>query len=209
MRRLFVAGRDEDAVALVYLPPAGLALDAVLGLPRRRIDRLELVYGHFPYGIHERLARRGTYFTCLRATRPRLVSNFRQHIRGGFVGDTPMLEYFNAWQPKDMDNYAVRLLAGLGHDLPFGAVTADHLRQAQENLATKFAAYGIYEFFDQSVARFRAVLGVSAAPLGHENVIPAAEAPVDLPAAEVAALLAHNRLDEALYAFARDRFLKT
>jgi len=207
MRRLFVEGRREESVALVYLPPAGLALDDVLALPRTRIDRLELVYGHFRYGIHQLLARPGTYITCLRATRPRLISNFRQHVRGGFVGDTPMLEYFNAWQPKDMDNYAVRLLAGLGQDLPFGGVTAAHLRQARENLLTRFAAFGIYEFFEETVARFRAVLGGSAAPVGHENVIPAAEAPLDLPEAEVAALLAHNALDEQLYAFARQRFV--
>src|SRR6516165_1098768 len=158
MRRLFTTGKSQDEIAYVYLPPDGWELEALYAAPRRRIERLRLLFGHFHYGVEQHLKRPGQYLTCLRETASRLTSNYWQHVRGGFVGEMGLLDYFNEWKPKDMDNYAVRLLAGLGHNAPFGGVTEAHLAQAMWNLRHGFAAFGLYEYLPETVARFRQVL---------------------------------------------------
>jgi hypothetical protein len=207
MRRLFTAGKAQDEIAYVYLPPDGWELEALYAAPRRRIERLRLLFGHFHYGVDQHLRLPGQYLTCLRETASRLTSNYWQHVRGGFVGEMGLLDYFNEWQPKDMDNYTVRLLAGVGHDVPFGAVTEAHLAQAMRTLRHGFAAFGLYEYLPETVARFRQVLGLGPMAIEQENVMPATQRQERLPAAEVAALVWHNALDEALYAYAKALFL--
>ena len=202
MRRLFTAGRKDDEVAYVYLPPDGWELEALRARPRRELEQLKLVFGHFPYGVDTLLQLPGRYMTCLRETAPRLTSNYWQHVRGGFVGGMGLLEYFNEWKPRDMDNYSVRLLAGVGHDVPFGGVTQAHLAQAKHNLRHGCAAFGLYEYLPDTVARFRAalgqkpaalarlraMLGLTSVELGKENIMPAAQRDTRLPAGELAAL---------------------
>jgi hypothetical protein len=207
MRRLFTAGKAEDEIAYVYLPPDGWELEALYAEPRQRLERLQLLFGHFHYGVDRRLQRPGQYLTCLRDTASRLTSNYWQHVRGGFVGEMGLLDYFNEWKPKDMDNYTVRLLAGLGHGVPFGGVTEAHLAQAMRTLRTGFAAFGLYEYLPETLTRFRQVLGLGPMAIGQDNVTPPAQRQERLPAAEVAALVRHNALDEALYAYAKALFL--
>src|ERR1700733_2447 len=110
MRRLFTHNIASDAIEYIYLPPAGIELDELFAMPQARIRNLQLLFGHFHYGIDTKLGRPGKYLTCLRETASRLVSNYRQHVRGGFVGGLSLLDYVQAWKPKDMDNYTVRLL---------------------------------------------------------------------------------------------------
>ncbi len=222
MRRLFTGGKKHGEIAYVYLPPDGWELEALRAQPRQDLERLKLVFGHFPYGVDALLQLPGRYITCLRETGPRLTSNYWQHVRGGFVGDMGLLDYFNQWKPKDMDNYTVRLLAGVGHDVPFGGVTRVHLEQAKHNLRHGCAAFGLYEYLPETVARFRKLLGrrsgqalarlrkllgLAAVDLGRENVMPVAQRGTKLPANELAVLLRHNALDEELYAYARGLFL--
>lgn len=209
MRRLVTTGITQDEIAYIYLPPDGLELSALYALPPERIARLKLLFGHFHYGVDEKLGRPGHYLTCLRETAPRLVSNYRQHVRGGFVGDMSFLEYFTSWRPRDMDNYTVRLLAGVGHAAEFGGVTEDHLRQAKENLDERFAAFGLYEYLPETLARFRRVLGLGPGPntIGQENITPPAQRTETIAPSDIAAVLRQNEFDEALYAHAKARFL--
>jgi hypothetical protein len=208
MRRLFTSTISDDAIAYIYMPPSGIELDALQKMPRPRVDALKLVFGHFPYGIDARLERTGKYLTCLRETAGRLVSNYRQHVRGGFVGDMGFLEYFESWSPRDMDNYTVRLLAGVGHDLPFGGVTEAHLSLAKKNLVEHFAAFGLYEYLHESIQNFSQILGLRPVKLGQENATPAAQSAQNIPQPEIAAVVAHNALDVQLYAFAKASFLE-
>ncbi len=204
MRSLFTAGLTPEQVALVYMPPTGVELDTLFALPRSRIDQLKMVFGHFHHGIDRQLARPGKFVTCLRETGSRLASNYYQHERGGFTGGLSLLDYVEAWKPRDMDNYSVRLLAGVGHEAAFGEMTEAHLRQAIENLDQRVAAFGLYEYMQETIAYFRG-LGLGKGHLGQENVTPPAAA-TPIPAREIAALLEHNRLDVALYAHAKTRF---
>jgi len=207
MRRLFTSTASPDETAYIYLPPDGVELETLYNLPPRRLAGLKLLFGHYHYGVDARLGRPGKYLTCLRETASRLTSNYRQHVRGGFVGDLSPLEYFQAWKPKDMDNYTVRLLAGVGHGPGFGEVTEAHLRQAKLNLDKGFAAFGLYEYLPETIIRFRRVLGLGEIAIGQENITPPAQRTNTLPAREIAALLRHNALDVALYDHAKMRFL--
>jgi hypothetical protein len=206
MRRLFAHGVEPEEIVYIYLPPTGLELDNLYALPPHRIDALKVLFGHFHYGVDARLSRPGKYLTCLRETGSRLVSNYRQHVRGGFVGSLSLLDYFNEWRPKDMDNYTVRLLAGVGHDVPFGEVTQEHLRQAKRNLQTRFSAFGLYEHLPETISRFRHVLGLSAGEVGEDNVTPTTQRNEPIPHREISALVLHNALDNELYAYAKELF---
>ena len=208
LRKLLTQGAGADSVAYVYLPPDGLEESDLCSRPADRIAGLRVVYGHFAYGLDRRLGRPGTYLTCLRETAPRLVSNYFHHVRSGFAGDLSLQAYFESCKPKDMDNYAVRLIAGIGEDVPFGGVTRHHLEQARRNLATRFAAFGLYEFLPESIARFRRVTGLAPVELGRENATPPAQTIAQIPAEEIDCILRHNELDDELYAFARAEFLK-
>jgi hypothetical protein len=207
MRQLFTGSLSPEEIAFIYLPPDGLELDTLYGLPRPRIEALNLLFGHFPYGVDARLRRPGKYVTCLRETGARLTSNYRQHVRGGFTGDLSLLDYFNAWKPVDMDNYTVRLLAGIGHSLPFGSITEAHLRLAKRNLNEGFAAFGLYEYLPESIALFRAALGLPETPIGEINVTPPEQRAETISEDEIAAVRRHNALDDELYAHAKTRFL--
>ncbi len=173
----------------------------------RRSAALKLVFGHFHYGVDVQFGRPGKYLTCLRDTASRLTSNYHQHVRGGFAGGLSLLAYFNAWRPVDMDNYTVRLLAGLGHSVKFGGVTQAHLELAKHNLTEGFAAFGLYEFLPETISRFSQVLGAGAMAIGQENITPPAQRAETIAAGEIAALVRHNALDEELYAYAKALFL--
>jgi hypothetical protein len=208
MRRLICHGAAPSDVTFIYMPPAGIELSTLDALSPQARQGIKILYGHFPYGVHRRLGRPGTYLTCLRETASRLVSSYYQHVRGGFVGDMGYAAYFSAWQPKDMDNYTTRLLAGVGHEVPFGGMTRVHLAQAQHNLLHGFAAFGLYEYMDETLRRLAPFTGGGAGQVGHENTTPPAQKATTIPAAEQAIVLRHNALDVELYAFAKDVFLR-
>jgi hypothetical protein len=107
-----------------------------------------------------------------------------------------------------MDNYSVRLLAGVGHELQFGEITKDHLRRARENLHDRFAAFGLYEYLPQSIRFFCEAAGLDPVDVGRANVRPASQTADQIRAEDIAAVVRHNALDEELYDYARDEFLR-
>jgi hypothetical protein len=205
LQRLFTLNIDPTTI---FLTSNDREIGELCWILAPLIESLECLYGHFPYGIDARLGRPGMYLTCLRETAPRLVSNYYQHVRDGWVGTKSIREYFEADKPKDMDNYSVRLLAGVGHELPFGAITKEHLRQARENLSDRFAAFGLYEYLPQSIGFFCEAAGMDPVDVGRANVRPASQTAEQLRAEDIAAVARHNALDEELYDYARDEFLR-
>jgi hypothetical protein len=201
LQRLFTLNIDPTAIFLANydMQPGDLTF---------LIGSLELLYGHFPYGIDARLNRPGIYLTCLRETAPRLISSYFQHARDGWVGEKSIREYVETDKPKDMDNYSVRLLSGAGHEPPFGEITKDHLRQACENLRERFAAFGLYEHLPRSIRYFCDAAGLDPVEVGYENVRPTSQTPEQIRAEDIAAVVRHNALDDELYDYARDEFLR-
>jgi hypothetical protein len=207
MQRLFADNRHPEAVGRVYLPPS-LTVADLPGLPADRIRRLEVLYGHYPYGVDTVLGKPGIYLTNLRETRSRLFSSYFHHMRGGMVADQALLDYVQTWKPKDFDNYTVRLLCGVGEDIPFGTVTNDHLRQAKENLTDRFKAFGLYEYLPQSIEILCRAANINPATIDHENVRLPEFSNRAVDPGELDAVVRHNALDDELYVYAKALFLK-
>lgn len=205
IRRLFAETFPGDEIAYIYSPPHGITLQDLWRLPDSAKQKLKAVYGHFPYGLHKTLGQ-GTYVTCFRETSQRLVSNYLHHVRDGYARDYTLMQYFHEVKPKDMDNYAVRLLSGIGHGVDFGGVTQDHLDRAKENLTRSFRIFGLTEEVEKTASLFIEHLHLTEHAVYRENVTPKELSSSGPPPDEIEAAMRINELDQELYSFARTRF---
>jgi hypothetical protein len=206
LRRLFSESYDADEIAYVYPPPHGLTLQGLRALPEARKRKLKLVYGHFHYGIHNGLEISGSYATCLRETSGRIISNYFHHTRDGFAQDRTLLQYVQEAKPKDMDNYSVRLLSGIGHGVEFGRVARNHLDRAIHNLSVGFEVFGLTDEIGKTASLFLRNFRLVDRRIGRENVTPKQLSASMLSRTEIDAVMRMNELDQELYAFAQMRF---
>ena len=101
------------------------------------------------------------------------------------------------------DNFQTRAIAGVWHDLPFGACDRPLLELAKENLANHFALVGVVEHFDEVLLLLQRRFGWRSIFYSRHNV--AAPTAQDIPAdpATQAFVRQHNWLDVELYEHAR------
>jgi hypothetical protein len=121
--------------------------------------------------------------------------------RDGFVGQRSIVDFFGGAQPKNMDNFAVRMISGVDHQRPFGEMNAADLEIAKSNLASRFATFGLVESLEQSIERFVRIFNLKPVPIGFANVA-AKDQETTLPEDQMAMILGRNELDQELYAFA-------
>jgi hypothetical protein len=136
---------------------------------RSDVQRADAVYGHFSFGVHELFGIEGRYVTILRRPVDRVVSFFRHqashddneyHRR--IANGMTLKDLLRTEQCHQVNNHMVRILSGHAD----AGVTHDRglLDQAEANLETHFAAVGITERMDESVALIGRALGWSAQP---------------------------------------------
>lgn len=191
---------------------------ALRGLTPEARSRFRLVSGHFSYGLHELFAGPCRYLTFLREPVERVVSLYYHarshpdhamhsliHDEGLSLADL-LREDLNA---LEYDNAQTREVFGLELEEPFRRAVAQDadgvLRQAVRHLDEHFDAVGVMEAFDASLL-------VAARRFGwrdvHYTVRNVTSRPSRRPedAAEVRRMIRqHNRLDEQLHAYARQR----
>lgn len=191
---------------------------ALRGLTPEARSRFDLVSGHFSYGLHEHFAGPCRYLTFLRDPVERVISLYYHarshpdHVMHPLIHEQDMSladllrEDLNA---LEYDNAQTREVYGLELEEPFRQAVAQDadgvLRQAMRHLDEHFDAVGVMEAFDAS-------LQVAAQRFGwrdvHYTVRNVTSRPSRRPedAAEVRLLIReHNRLDEQLHAYARQR----
>jgi hypothetical protein len=205
LRSLFAADFPPEAFAFIYLPPNGISFKELCDLPSARKDKVRIVYGHYPFGADKKFGKPGKYVTFFRETSARLVSNYLHHVRSGLTAKQSIGEYFVRNKPKDMDNYAVRLLSGVDHNVNFMNMTAQHLDIAKQNLTIHFDVFGLFEEMSESINRFRTVLGLMSTPISFKNTRPKHQN-TEISADELRIVVAANDLDVRLYEFAKERF---
>lgn len=183
-------------------------LDRFRALPEARRHAIRLLLGHMPFGLHEWLRPPVRYVTMIREPLGRVMSHL------DYVREEPSHELFDRLPPGmtvgdyvrermslELDNGQVRLLAA-DPFVEFGSVTRDHLEAAKRNLREHFEVVGVSERFDESLLVMREALGWRRRILYLErNVTTRPRRP--LTAEDAEAVLAANRLDAELHAFAR------
>lgn len=148
------------------IPPLDQINAGLRALPPERLEGLELVTGHYPFGIHEALPRRARYVTFVRDPVERVVSLYyylrshpRHHLRGE-ANRLSLREFAERNVSGNLHNGQTAFLAGRGiwHD----RFDEELLAEALAHLESDFAAVGVTERFDESVLVFRRQLGWSA-----------------------------------------------
>lgn len=141
---------------------ADAQIHALIDLPEHERSRIDLLQGHFAFGIHEHIPRNFIYFTVLREPVDRIISLYyyilRQplhYLHQRMTNEGWSLEEFverNA-TPETM-NFQVGTLAGMNRWQPFEAIDEATLECAKRNLRDVVAAFGLTERFNETLVLF-------------------------------------------------------
>jgi hypothetical protein len=190
---LYDRGRFPIAVQLGALSP-----DA--------FNELQLLGGHFVYGIHRRSNRSYRYVTILREPMAFLRSFFfyRKYVQRHPNFQT--VDIYSAIEQKVdpyLDNCFVRCLATTAADAP---VDQKEFEKAVNNMDRDFVFVGLVERMNETVAKFSSILGVDL-PLLHENQTPLTNEARCLDVNVFnERVYEQSRFDRQLYLHARERF---
>lgn len=191
-------------------------LDDFKQLSPEKMAKIEMLRGHFAFGLHTHLPTTAAYFTILRDPIDRVASYYHficrspNHYCYQQVSQQNMsLEQFVTSQIDTLaDNGQTRLLANLnsGHEIPFGQCTTDLLDEAKKNLCQHMQVVGLTERFDETLLLLKARFGWQKIYYSNQNVSANRQPLHTLPQSTLAALQACNQLDNELYLFAKTLF---
>jgi Galactose-3-O-sulfotransferase len=167
-----------------------------------------VVIGHFPFGIHEHLARESIYFTILRHPVARVLSEYRWIIRDRLH---PLHERFEGREQDGLaeygssndtsryvENVQVRYAAGV----PWSAdVARRDLDTAKKSIERQFAVAGTTERFDETFLLMRRLLGWRTPVWVTRNESAAETRRISASTEVVDAIRERNELDLELYQF--------
>ncbi|MCA9982742.1 MAG: sulfotransferase family 2 domain-containing protein [Anaerolineales bacterium] len=168
----------------------------------------KLVYGHLPFGIHRHIPGPSTYFTFLREPYQLLRSLYRHaqrdpnHNLHHDLRDLTMRQAIEQGAAQLFDNFQTRAIAGVWHDLPFGACDRPLLEKAKANLRDHFAVVGVVDHFDEVLVLLQKRFGWRSIYYSKHNVAVAAPQQSREDQETEAFVRQHNWLDQELYEYA-------
>jgi Sulfotransferase family len=195
-----------------------------IALPAQQREKIRLLKGHMPFGLHKYLSVPAVYLTMLRDPVDRVVSHYY------FVRRSPGVRHHEevARERMSLEDFVrerasinanddqTRLISGVekvnaklwrgGTGANEEPGTTDILEIAKKNLQDHFTVVGLSERFDESLLLFRKRLGWRNIYYVKQNVTKGRPAKELLPPATVRLIEQHNELDMALYEYARQRF---
>jgi hypothetical protein len=203
---------DRGRILNIREPAQGI--EELKRMPSIQREQLQLIQGHFAYGIHEHLAQPYEYITILREPVDRLISHYyfvlrdqthplHERVTSQNLG---LKEYVLSGLSPELDNGQVRAISGRGRGVPQGACSRELLDQAKDNLQHRFSLVGLAERFDETMLlvsrkfRWRHLYYV------RENVTTNRPRTEQFSPEIIEAIKAANSLDMELYAFARELF---
>lgn len=195
-------------------------------LSSEKREKYDLLKGHMFYGLHEVLSQESNYITMLREPRARIVSLYNYVFRNSILdfyekltNDNPdFVEFVKKGYSRTADNGMTRFISGISwNDVPYGQIDGEVLELAKKNLS-KFLAVGLTEDFDRSLLLFKLLLkkerypvylklnttitltkGVSQRPILTKK---------DITSKDWKSIEPYIKYDEALYAYAKECYLK-
>lgn len=194
------------------------ALTVFRTLPAERRRTFHVVRGHGVWGLHAWLEQPCMYATLLRDPVDRLVSQY-YFIRGSpnhplnqalrSRGKT-LSEYLRNGINLQADNGQVRALSRCADSVdapaPYGSCSRTMLETALHNLTAHYALVGVTERFDDFLALAKRVLGWRELGYSRRKVTKTRPAADELDTEDRAVIQEYSRLDQELYAAARERF---
>lgn len=184
-------------------------------LPQAERFAVDVLMGHQHYGMHEYLRPGARYFAVLRHPVERAISHYHYVLRTPehylyekVVGDKYSLrDYIERQTTLELDNDQVRWLNEPVHlEVPWGRVNRRMLESAKHRIASVFAAFGLAERFEESLALFRRVFGWPPIRYAKENVTPHRPRTDEIDGETIRLIESANELDLELFEFAQNLF---
>ena len=178
-------------------------------------DKIKLLRGHIPYGLHRHINRSSKYFTMMRNPEDRIISYYHYVLRSKdhylhdeVVGGKMSLNSFIKSQiTLELDNDQTRHLSGLFYDIPFGKITEDILEIAKRNIDKDFLIVGLSEKFDESLLLMKKFLNWRHLPLYvRKNVTKNRPETNTFNSQDLNLIREYNSFDVQLYSYAAKKF---
>jgi hypothetical protein len=193
-------------------PEAGI--DHFKHLPLEQRAQIRVLKGHLPFGLHEYIPGPSTYFTLLREPVDRVVSfyyyirqNTRHYLHEQVLArDLTLQQYIESCLTTSNDNFQVRLISGVHHEVPYGQCTPAMLETAKHNLQERFSVMGLSEQFDATLLLLQRAFQWRDVFYVRQNVNTDRPMLTHIPPATLDLIKEHNRLDIELYQFVKQRF---
>lgn len=131
-------------------------------LPSTEQNKIQLLRGHFAFGLHQFVSRPCTYFTVLRHPVKRVISQYyyirnNPHNPQSQLLQSISLEEYILKEGKNLCNQQTNMISGLS--TPKNCSDIEMLKMAQNNLDRYFTVVGITERFDETLLMLRQKLG--------------------------------------------------
>ena len=186
-----------------------LKSQAIKDLPPKRVEQLQVIFGHLTQQVHEHLNRPATYFTLVREPFSRLKSAYRQECRYLKRKGQPVPEietFIREFQLQFAHYFFNRTEIETGKQA--GTTANDWMEQAMERIENQYAAVGLTEKMDASLVLFNETFGWDIYRVEDLNV--SDQRMVAEQDAQTEALEQHYReqhpCDFELYTFIKSRF---
>lgn len=185
----------------------GQTLDNIRKMTDDQKLRYQLLSTHYGFGVHKYFPQRSKYVTMLREPFDRSLSEYWDFHYPDLKDKNRVDEHFSEFVQNmpgyKADNAQVRFVAGA---LDVDCVDETHLSEAIQNLDKHFAAVGISELYNQSLALFCRIFGWFSMTSVRCNVTRPHPDRSPLGESAKAAVREYNKLDTELYAYAKARY---
>lgn len=171
-----------------------------------RLRGLELIQGHFWFGIHEALPQPCSYITLLRNPVDRVLSLYHHRVTQQNL-DMAIEEYIDSARDWQINNEQTRRLVGASDDGSYAVrepCTAHMLELAKQHLTEHFPVVGVTERFDESALLIFRKMGLIPRAYLRKNVGSGRIGQRDIPARLSKQIEAYNEYDIELHRFATE-----
>lgn len=205
----------ENTRLLIYTYPHFPKKDGIVKLQKLSNDKrakLELIYGHFAFGIHEYLPQESTYITFLRDPVDRIISHFyfvkkrniKAHV-GNMKGNT-LEEYLNKGLDYELNNGMTRLLCCDDKIQKNSTITRSDLEIAKTNLDKHFSFVGILDEFRNGLLILSNLLNWEKDLVFVKTNVTRHPSKEEIPKYVIKKIMKMNELDMELYQYARKKY---
>jgi hypothetical protein len=176
-----------------------------------RLRELRAISGHISFGIHALLpVNNFHYITLLREPIARAIS-FYYHMQESSEQEHETAKKLSledlicSKASIEFDNLQVRMISGVGWEVPYGHCSYSMLEDAKHNLL-HYYTFGIQDRFAETLEMFRKNLGWSEIQIVTENVGKNTNKSSEIGKQTLNLIAEHNLLDIELYQFAKQLF---
>lgn len=180
-----------------------------LNLPQKEKDKIKVLVGHFPFGLHEHLRGDFKYVTMLRDPKARVISayNYSRSIKNHELHHLSISNTLEDFILKCglgwLENGQTKFIAGVDN---FNEKCTEKIYdKAINNLENRFIAVGILEYFDKSIRLFEKKLKWGTPRYKVRNASNSIK--IKLSANDLFALENINEYDQRLYDYVNARFI--